>query len=163
VKTKVDIAVKPFSVPDYVYLIAEQGDATSTSVKLSALDQEGLSALCAQFRADVFTIAGKKDPYLDEITALRDEIALAHQAEANAFRNRDSTEEDTNDEQTLAQLRRIDEAARQYVDNRSHGNYSKLCDALFDGRDFLGDGAPNNQEIDGLRQSLPVEMSGDNK
>lgn len=31
----------------------------------------------------------------------------------------------------LEQLRRIDKAAREYVENRTHGNYSKLCDALF--------------------------------
>lgn len=41
---------------------------------------------------------------------------------------------ETIDNQTLAQLRRIDQAARVYVENRTHGNYSKLCDALFDGR-----------------------------
>lgn len=34
----------------------------------------------------------------------------------------------------LEQLRRIDKAARTYVERRTHGNYSKLCDALFDGR-----------------------------
>ncbi len=31
----------------------------------------------------------------------------------------------------LEQLRRIDKAARTYVENRTHGSYSKLCDALF--------------------------------
>jgi len=35
---------------------------------------------------------------------------------------------------TLEQLRRIDKAARVYAEDRTHGNYSKLCDALYDGR-----------------------------
>jgi len=46
---------------------------------------------------------------------------------------------ETAGDETLAQLHRIDVAARVYVDNRTHGNYSKLCDALFDGRPVSSD------------------------
>jgi hypothetical protein len=38
------------------------------------------------------------------------------------------------DATTLDQLRRIDRAARHYVDNPGHGNFSRLRDALYDGR-----------------------------
>lgn len=63
-KAKVEIEVRPFTTPNFVILKADQGDATSASVALSALDESTLSSMCDQFRADVFKSAGKTDPRL---------------------------------------------------------------------------------------------------
>lgn len=63
-KAKVELEVRPFGTPNFAILKADQGDATSASVKLSALEESTLSALCDQFRAEVFKIAGKTDPRL---------------------------------------------------------------------------------------------------
>lgn len=63
-KARVELDVRPFSIPNYVILKAEQGDATSASVKLSAMDEATLSSMCDQFRAEIFKAAGKTDPRL---------------------------------------------------------------------------------------------------
>lgn len=63
-KGNVSIQVRPFTVPDHVYLVAEQGDATNASVKLSALDESTLSAMCDAWRSAIFKLAGKTDPRL---------------------------------------------------------------------------------------------------
>lgn len=63
-KAKVDLQVRPFSSPTDVYLVADQGEQTVATVNLSALEESTLSALCDQFREEVFAKAGKTDPRL---------------------------------------------------------------------------------------------------
>lgn len=63
-KARVSIEVRPFNVPDYVTLIADQGDTTVASVQLTELEADALSALCELFRAEVFKKARKTDPRL---------------------------------------------------------------------------------------------------
>jgi hypothetical protein len=59
--------INKFSVPDYVFpegqvLPKPKGTIMSTIYGLSELDENTLSALCDQFRIDVFLKAGKVDP-----------------------------------------------------------------------------------------------------
>lgn len=63
-KARVEADVRPFNIPNYVILVAEQGESTNASVKLSALDESTLSRMCDQFREEVFKAAGKTDPRL---------------------------------------------------------------------------------------------------
>lgn len=65
-KAKLTIEVRPFDVPNCVYLIAQQGDATSATVLLSALDESTLDSMCNQYREQVFKKAAKTDPRLKE-------------------------------------------------------------------------------------------------
>lgn len=60
----------------------------------------------------------------------------------------------------LEQLRRIDRAARVYVDDRTHGNYSKLCDALFDGRPAVETSVPSPR-FAGLTGEMRAPKAGD--
>lgn len=64
-----------------------------------------------------------------EIERLRPMAESWESYEAAQARKGSAVETDS----ALPQLHRIDKAARVYVDDRTHGNYSKLCDALFDG------------------------------
>jgi hypothetical protein len=68
VKANVEVAVQPFSIPHFVRRDkknAGPGDPDAEAAfELSAIDAQTLSALCDQFRADVFKKAGKTDPRL---------------------------------------------------------------------------------------------------
>lgn len=58
------IKLRPFQTPNYV-LSDDQRIKTSIEIpkfKLSELDEQSLSMLCAQFRKDIFKKAGKEDP-----------------------------------------------------------------------------------------------------
>ena len=63
-KARVMIEIKPFSIPSFLVLKADQGETTVASVKLSEVEESTLSALCDEFRAGVFKAAGKTDPHL---------------------------------------------------------------------------------------------------
>lgn len=63
-KARVMVEIRPFNIPDCLYLKADQGDTTVASVKLSEVEESTLSALCDEFRAKVFKAAGKTDPRL---------------------------------------------------------------------------------------------------
>lgn len=63
-KAQVSIEVKPFTTPNFVLVVTEQGEAMQTSVKLCQIDESTLSMLCDGFRAEIFKKAGKKDPRL---------------------------------------------------------------------------------------------------
>lgn len=66
---KIDLELQPFSVPNFVHGVMlvkprEQGFIEGPKYALRELDEKALSALCDQFRADVFEKAGKDDPRL---------------------------------------------------------------------------------------------------
>lgn len=64
---KVDITVEPFGIPNFVRRAkktAASGDDSDPAFPLRDVDVNTLSALCDQFRADVFKHAGKTDPRL---------------------------------------------------------------------------------------------------
>lgn len=67
-KANVEVAIQPFSIPNFVRRdkkAAAAGDPDAEAAfELSAVDAMTLSALCDQFRADVFKKAGKTDPRL---------------------------------------------------------------------------------------------------
>ena len=66
-KANVEVAIQPFSIPHFVRRDkkAAAGDPDAEAAfELSAVDAMTLSALCDQFRADVFKKAGKTDPRL---------------------------------------------------------------------------------------------------
>lgn len=67
-KANVEVAIQPFSIPHFVRRdkkAAAAGDPDAEAAfELSAVDAMTLSALCDQFRADVFKKAGKTDPRL---------------------------------------------------------------------------------------------------
>lgn len=66
-KATIDVTLEPFSIPFFVRRnpkSAVPGDDNSAAFPLSDVDANALSALCDQFRADVFKKAGKTDPRL---------------------------------------------------------------------------------------------------
>lgn len=67
-KANVEIAIQPFTIPFFVRRdkkAAGAGDPDAEAAfPLSDVDEMALSALCDQFRADVFKKAGKTDPRL---------------------------------------------------------------------------------------------------
>jgi hypothetical protein len=67
-KAKVEVTIQPFSIPHFVRRekkTAGPGDPDSEAAfSISTVDEQTLSALCDQFRADVFKLAGKTDPRL---------------------------------------------------------------------------------------------------
>lgn len=69
-KVKLNLDVQPFTTPNFVRLAVDSGDATKEGypVSIKELDAETLERLCEQFREDVFTKAGKRDPANDRPT-----------------------------------------------------------------------------------------------
>jgi len=67
-KANIEVTIQPFSIPHFVIRdrkAAACGDPDAEAAfELSSVDATTLSALCDQFRADVFKQAGKKDPRL---------------------------------------------------------------------------------------------------
>lgn len=67
ISAKVDVAIEPFSTPNFVRRAkktAASGDDSDPAFPLRDVDASTLSELCDQFRADVFKQAGKLDPRL---------------------------------------------------------------------------------------------------
>lgn len=65
-KANIEVPIQPFSIPHFVRRdkkAAGPGDPEAEAAfELSAVDAQTLSALCDQFRAEVFKKAGKADP-----------------------------------------------------------------------------------------------------
>ena len=64
---EIKVKIKPFSVPNFVIEEApagkrEEGFREAKSYPIGSVDAELLSALCDQFRRDVFAKAKKADP-----------------------------------------------------------------------------------------------------
>lgn len=67
IMAKIGISVEPFMIPNFVRRAKKssaQGDDSDPAFPLRDVDADALSALCDQFRADVFKQAGKTDPRL---------------------------------------------------------------------------------------------------
>lgn len=60
-KTKVELTIKPFKTPNYIF-IDEPVDDQSRSLHLSEVDATTLYKLCSQFTKEVFKKAGKNMP-----------------------------------------------------------------------------------------------------
>lgn len=64
---KIDLELRPFEVPNYVSVnespsARQEGFIEGRKFHLSELDEETLSGLCDEFRAQVFAKAGKTCP-----------------------------------------------------------------------------------------------------
>jgi hypothetical protein len=64
---KIDLELQPFNTPNFVIVKMparprHDGWQESPKYSLAELDAQTLSALCDQFRAEIFKKAGKDDP-----------------------------------------------------------------------------------------------------
>jgi hypothetical protein len=64
IKLSIDVALKGFYAPEFVHANRAGNDVnfSDMAIPLSALSVEMLSALCDDFRRDVFVKANKRDP-----------------------------------------------------------------------------------------------------
>ncbi len=62
-KTMVSVTLCPWLVPNFVR-VENHGQALDVSVPLREVDAEALSQMCDDFRASIFSRAGKADPKL---------------------------------------------------------------------------------------------------
>lgn len=58
-KAPVMLEIRPFSVPNSVWIVGQQGDAGLVSVPLSSLNTETLEMLCTEFRTAIFKAAAR--------------------------------------------------------------------------------------------------------
>ena len=76
-KTKVEVELKPFDVPDYVHnvntdeaFVVKSSDlVTEKTFALGELDSHVLMKMCDDFRDSVFAKAGKRKPPMNAPTA----------------------------------------------------------------------------------------------
>jgi hypothetical protein len=62
VKTKIEVDLAPFTVPNFVRAEEEDTGKERTAIALSELDSLTLESLCNEFRDAVFAKAGKSRP-----------------------------------------------------------------------------------------------------
>ena len=63
-KVKVEIDLKPFSLPNYVVAV-DDGDGKDRSFPISVLDSATLDGMCEDFRVAMFKKAGKQLPPIE--------------------------------------------------------------------------------------------------
>jgi hypothetical protein len=61
-KTKIEVDLAPFTVPNFVRVEEEDTGKERTAIALSELDSLTLDQMCREFRDNVFKKAGKQTP-----------------------------------------------------------------------------------------------------
>lgn len=62
VKAKIDVQLKPFTVPSFVRAVSANDKDDSGCWPISSLSPETLEELCEEFTREVFERAGKRRP-----------------------------------------------------------------------------------------------------